>query len=170
MRDGLQVIVRLPYPSTQPKVLATASEVATMDLVRKYGVPTPKVYGYSTDAENEVGSEYILMEKASGQCLGDVWYEISDKERVKVLGEIVKEEAKMFGIPFPAFGSVYYAADLPEDMGRVSLGAEAGRFCVGPDVSLKHWFGTRSRPEIAKGPGEGAVVFRAMNQRADFMS
>ncbi|CAK1366384.1 unnamed protein product [Cercospora beticola] len=152
MKDGFQVIARLPYPSTQPRLLATASEVATMDLVRKYGVPTPMVYGYSTDAKNEVGSEYILMERATGRCLGEVWYEISDKERVKVLGEIVKQEAKMFEIGFPAFGSVFGAADLPEHIGRVEVGTEAGGFCVGPDVSLKNWFGTRSQLGMPRGP------------------
>ncbi|GIZ47268.1 hypothetical protein CKM354_001036500 [Cercospora kikuchii] len=152
MKDGFQVIARLPYPSTQPKLLATASEVATMDLVREYGVPTPMVYGYSTDADNDIGSEYILMEKAIGRCLGDVWYEISDEKRIKVLGEIVKQEAKLFGISFPAYGSVCYTADLPENMGRVSLEVEAGRFCVGPYVSLKYCFGTRSQLEIMRGP------------------
>lgn len=155
MRDGLQVIARLPYPSTLPKLLATASEVATIDLVRRHGVPTPKVYGYSADSNNSVASEYIVMKKAPGRCLGDIWYELSDKERVKILGAIVDEEAKMFTISFPAYGSVYNTADLPKHMSRAELlEAEAGRFCVGPDVSLKYWFGTRSQLEISRGPDE----------------
>ncbi|PPJ52072.1 hypothetical protein CBER1_10035 [Cercospora berteroae] len=156
MQNGLQVIARLPYPSTQPKVLATASEVATMDVVREYGVPTPTVYAYSTNASNPVGAEYILMEKVPGRCLGDIWYELSDKERVKLLGEIVTQEAKLFNIPFPAYGSVFKSDDLPDHMGRVALEARTGRFCIGPDVSLKNWFGTRSQLEISRNPATTA--------------
>ncbi|EGP88766.1 uncharacterized protein MYCGRDRAFT_38168 [Zymoseptoria tritici IPO323] len=152
MRDGLQVIARLPYPSNQPRCLATASEVATMNLVRSHGVPTPAVYGHSTDCYSFVGSEYILMEKMSGRCLADVWFELSDSQRVKVLGEIVDLEVKLFNIDFPAYGSIYQNADLPDGFDRVQIGQREGKFCVGPDVSLKHWFGTRSYLDFRRGP------------------
>lgn len=72
MKDGFQLIARLPYPSTQPKRLAVASEVATMALVRSHGIPVPVIYGYSTNINNPVGAEYILMEKVKGKSLGDV--------------------------------------------------------------------------------------------------
>lgn len=95
MADGFQVIARLPYRSTRPKALATASEVATMDLARHYGIPTPLVYGCSTDSDNPVGSEYIIMEKIPGQCLGNTWDHLADEERVTLLENIVnlKSEA-----------------------------------------------------------------------------
>ncbi|KAL7777655.1 hypothetical protein CFE70_004322 [Pyrenophora teres f. teres 0-1] len=56
--DGTSVLARLPYPSTQPRRLAVASEVATMNFVRTHGVPTPQTLGYAID-ENPVGSEYL---------------------------------------------------------------------------------------------------------------
>ena len=65
MRDSTSVIARMPYPSTLPRRLAVASEVATMDFVRAHGVPTPRILGYAIN-ENPVGSEYILMEKLAG--------------------------------------------------------------------------------------------------------
>lgn len=154
MRNGLQVIARLPYPSTQPRLLATASEVATMDLTREHGVPTPKVYGYSACAENSVGSEYIIMEKVPGRCLGEVWYALSSQERTRVLEEIVDQEAKLFSIPLPAYGSVYNTVDLPSKMGRVEFQNRSRRFCVGPDVSLRHWFLTRSQLDIPRSHGQ----------------
>lgn len=107
MRDGFQIIARLPYPSTQPKFLATYSEVATMDLVRRHGVPTPLVYKYCANVNNPVGSEYMVMEKVPGRRLTDIWYELCDKERIKILGEIVDQEAKLFDIRLPAYGSIY---------------------------------------------------------------
>ncbi|KAI7266089.1 hypothetical protein KC345_g8285 [Hortaea werneckii] len=152
LRDELRIIARLPYPSTQPKFLATASEVATMDLVRRHGVPTPVVYAYSANANNPVRSEYMVMEKVPGRCLADIWYELCDKERVKVLGAIVDQEAKLFNISFPAYGSIYSTGDLPDNIGHANVEADAAQFCVGPDSSLEYWFETRSQLEISSGP------------------
>lgn len=124
MKDGFQLIARLPYPMTQPKRLAVASEVATTDLVRSHGLPVPQVYGYSTDADNPVGAEYILMEKSRGKVLGDVWFMLSHKDRIKVLSGIAKHEAKLFDLDLPASGSVYFEEDLLPGMGK---GAVSGR-------------------------------------------
>jgi hypothetical protein len=41
-RDGFKVIARLPYPSTIPRRYGVASEVATMEFLRLYGVPFPR--------------------------------------------------------------------------------------------------------------------------------
>jgi hypothetical protein len=153
MRDGFQLVARLPYPMMQPKRLAVASEVATMDLVRSHGHPVPQVYGYSTDADNPVGVEYILMEKSRGKALGDVWFTLSQNDRIKVLSGIAKQEAELFSLDLPASGSVYYEEDLPPGMGKVSCqgGSSGKRLCVGPDASLKFWTETRSALDIERG-------------------
>ncbi|KAI5362917.1 putative protein kinase [Septoria linicola] len=129
MRDGFQLIARLPYPVTQPKSFPIASEVATMAHVRKHGVPTPAVYAYSHIQDNP---------------------DLSDKERVKLLGEIVDREVKLFGISLPACGSIYHADDLPSQLNRVSMSSEAENLCIGPDVSLKSWFLTRETARNSK--------------------
>jgi aminoglycoside phosphotransferase (APT) family kinase protein len=118
MKDGFQLLARLPCPSTQPKRLAIASEVATMTLVRSHGIPVPVTYGYSININNPVGAEYILMEKAKGKSLGDVWFTLSQKDRIKVLSGIVDHEAKLLSLSFPAFGSLYLEKDLPLEIGR----------------------------------------------------
>ncbi|RMY97077.1 hypothetical protein D0862_08241 [Hortaea werneckii] len=152
MHDGFRIIARLPYPSTQPKLLATSSEVATMDLVRRHNVPTPLVYAYSADANNPVGSEYMVMQRVPGRSLTDIWYELCDRERVKILGKIVDQEAKLFNIPLPAYGSIYKPSDLPNSVGHAKVEADAGQFCVGPDVSLEYWFGMRSQIDVSRSP------------------
>lgn len=154
MHDGFRIIARLPYPSTQPKLLATSSEVATMDLVRRHNVPTPLVYAYSADANNPVGSEYMVMQRVPGRSLTDIWYELCDRERVKILGKIVDQEAKLFNIPLPAYGSIYKPSDLPNSVGHAKVEADAGQFCVGPDVSLEYWFGMRSQIDVSRSPGK----------------
>ncbi|TCD61011.1 hypothetical protein EIP91_009162 [Steccherinum ochraceum] len=45
MRDKFQLVARIPYPYTVPKYFAIASEVATMDYLRAFGLPIPKIYG-----------------------------------------------------------------------------------------------------------------------------
>jgi hypothetical protein len=117
IKDGASVLARLPYPSTSPRRLAVASEVATMDFVRSRGIRTPEVLGYSIE-ENAVGLEYILMEKLPKRPIGDAWFDLSEQERLQILHDIVQLEAKMFSIKLPASGGIYYARDLPSDTHR----------------------------------------------------
>ncbi|KAF7125333.1 hypothetical protein CNMCM5793_001511 [Aspergillus hiratsukae] len=86
--EGTQVIARLPYPSTEPRIHATASEVATMGFVRLHGVLVPRVLAYSASDQNPVGSEYIIMEKAPGNELGDLWYTMTERQRLKMIFEM----------------------------------------------------------------------------------
>ena len=150
MLDDTQVLVRLLYPSIEPKQLAVASEVATLALLRAHGLPVPRVYAYSTDARNPVGSEYIIMEKLPGRPLGDRWFQLSDRERLKVLLQLVQLEAKLHAIELPASGSIYYASGLPSDASRILI--PDSDFCIGPDASLKWWFAERASLCIDRGP------------------
>ena len=154
MVDDTRVIARLPYPSTYPKRFAVASEVATLNLIRSKEIAVPKVLAYSVDSENAVGSECIIMEKVSEKPIGDMWYELTEKQRVKVILGIVKLEAKILDINLPAYGSIYHPNDLPPDMRRVSLGPQTyGQdFCVGPDAALKWWYKERSILDVERGP------------------
>ncbi|KDB20263.1 hypothetical protein H109_07782, partial [Trichophyton interdigitale MR816] len=45
LENGLQVVVKIPYPLSVPRRYATASEVATLAFLRLKGIPVPKVYG-----------------------------------------------------------------------------------------------------------------------------
>ncbi|OQE28241.1 hypothetical protein PENFLA_c005G00690 [Penicillium flavigenum] len=58
MEDDFMAIVKIPYWISVPKTYATASEVATLTLLRSKGFPVPKVYGWSSTTENPVGVEY----------------------------------------------------------------------------------------------------------------
>jgi len=154
MNDNTQVLARLPYPSTYPKRYAVASEVATLDLIRSHGIPVPKVLGYSADSENPVGAEYIILEKLPGRPIGDVWYDLSEKERLKVTLQLVQLEAKLFAIDLPACGSIYYSRDLPPDTQRIIIPWQVAdhELCIGPDAALKWWFEERSLLDINRGP------------------
>ena len=108
MRDGFKMVARIPYPATVPKYYAVASEVATMDLRRSSGLPTPKVYGYSPEPDNVAGTEYIFMEFIQGTKLSNIWRNLGDQQIISVLRQLTQLESKMMSIPFPAGGSLYY--------------------------------------------------------------
>ncbi|KAL5115273.1 hypothetical protein ACEQ8H_006865 [Pleosporales sp. CAS-2024a] len=155
MKDGSSVLARLPYPSTLPRRLAVASEVATLAFVRAHGIPTPRVLGYSAD-DNAVGAEYILMEKLPGRPIGDAWFDLSEQERLKLLLQIVQLETKLFSIHLPASGSIYFGRDLPPNTPRIDIPGSDGGLCIGPYAGLRWWFGERGDLEIDRGPHENS--------------
>lgn len=154
MRDGLQVIARLPYPSTIPKHYTIASEVATMDFVRLHGVPVPKIYTYAATSQNPVGSEYIIMEKVAGKDLGEVWFDMTSKQRLELVTQVVDMETLLFSLDLPANGSIFYKRDLPIELESVEIPGtgELDGFCIGPDVQLRWWYQERAQLPIYRRP------------------
>lgn len=156
MHDGFQFVGRIPYPATEPKRLVIASEVATMDFLRMNGIPVPKIYGYSTTSENLAGTEYIFMELVRGSNLGDIWFDLSEKARITVVTRLVELESRLFTLPFPASGSLYYAKDLGVETEKIALltseTSPESCFCVGPDTRLSLWYGRRSQLDVDRGP------------------
>lgn len=91
---------------------AVASEAATLDFLRSHGVPVPKVVGYPAVSKNDVGTEYLLLEKMEGIPLSDIWFTIDTKTRVKIMRQIVDVERRFMNIALPASGSLYFQRDL----------------------------------------------------------
>ncbi|RLL95011.1 hypothetical protein CFD26_101573 [Aspergillus turcosus] len=155
--DGYEVIVRLPYRLTVPKHLATASEAATLDLLRHNGVPVPKVLAYSADESNPVGAEYIMLEKLEGMSLSQQWFSMDNKSRVKIMKQIVKVENKFMTIPFPASGSLFYRKDLGESQLIVPIPGQSNRLepdqvVLGPTVQHEWWYRERNLLDVDRGP------------------
>ncbi|XPT00062.1 hypothetical protein M3J09_009224 [Ascochyta lentis] len=166
MHDGFQLVGRIPYPVTEPKHLVVASEVATMEFLRMNGIPVPKVYKYSTTPENAAGTEYIFMELVRGTNLGDMWFDLSEKARITVVTKLVELESRLFALPFPASGSLYYNKDLDAETNNIDVPTADlschSRFCVGPDTRLSLWHGKRLRLHVDRGPfTDSAAVLAA---------
>lgn len=166
MNDGLEVIVKIPYSIAEPRRLATESEVATMDFLRSKGIPVPRVYTWSSTADNEVGTEYIVMEKAAGQPLQERWFNLTAKEQTRLVTSYAKIEQKLFSFPFSSHGNIYYKEALPQNL-QAALYAtsaedrdgDAHRFCIGPIADYMFWRGRRAQLEINRGPCEFLVLF-----------
>jgi hypothetical protein len=158
MRCGFRMVARIPYPATVPKYFAVASEVATMALLRSFGLPIPDVYGYSPVPNNAAGTEYIFMEFVRGTNLSDIWFDLGEREIISISRQLAKLESKMMSIALPAGGSLYYTKDLENVAGSASrptgpgITLEDKRFCVGPDTRLPLWYGRRSQLDLDRGP------------------
>ncbi|KAG1752656.1 protein kinase subdomain-containing protein PKL CAK Fmp29 [Suillus paluster] len=175
MRCGFRMVARIPYPAMIPKYFAFASEVATMALLRSFGLPIPEVYGYSPTPNNAAGTEYIFMEFVQGTNLSDIWFDLGEGEIISISRQLAELESKMMSIAFPAGGSLYYTEDLENAAGSTSWPTRPGitledkRFCVGPDTSLRLWYGRRSQLDLDRGPyesAEAALVRGAENELA----
>lgn len=159
--DGYAVIARLPYRRTVPKCYAGSSEAATLDLLHSHGVPVPKVLAYSPDCTNPVGAEYTLLEKIDGTPLGNQWFSMDNKTRVKIMRQIINLEKRFMSIEFPASGSLYYRRDLEKSQCAVSLPgqseiAAANHIVIGPTAQHEWWHQERALLDVDRGP---CIVF-----------
>lgn len=157
--DQFQALVKIPYNISVPKIYATASEVATLEFLRLKGIPTPKIYGWSSTRDNPVGVEYIVMEPASGIGLDSKWFELTKKQQLTVTTEIVDMETKLFSIPFNATGSIYFKKDIPSHLqtdlyrpGTLDPDGHSKTFCLGPIADYMFWYGKRAEMQLDRGP------------------
>jgi aminoglycoside phosphotransferase (APT) family kinase protein len=165
MEDGFDVIAKIPYHIAVPEYFATASEAATLTFLRSKGVPVPKVYSYCAYAENPVGVEYLLMEKAEGVSLKSRWLEMTEKEVSKLAHSFVEAELKLAEIPFSATGSLYFKKDISSELqaplykeGHVGEG-EDSVFCIGPIADYMFWYGRRAGLNLNRGPWTNSAEY-----------
>ena len=159
MGDESEIIAKIPYHKTVPKRFTTESEVATMDFLSSHGVPVPRVYAWSSDASNAVGSEYVIMQKAPGQPLQSRWFELTPKERVHLVTSFVEIEKKSFNYAFGAYGSIYFKDNLPLHLqadlyapDTLDDNGDGRRFCIGPTVDYMFWYRKRAELDLNRGP------------------
>lgn len=126
MDDGKTVIARIPNPNAGPPFYATASEVATMELVRSrkkryhlrckarqnktdavckvrtvLRIPVPEVYEWCASADNNpIGAEYIIMEEARGVQPANVWNVLTADSKLAIMREVVSIETKLLSLSF----------------------------------------------------------------------
>lgn len=101
MEDGQKVIAKVPHPNAGPRVLTTASEVATMEFARTIlNIPVPQVLAWSATDQNPVQSEYIIMEEARGSQLHEVWQDLPLRKKSNIIREFVDIERKLLSVSF----------------------------------------------------------------------
>ncbi|PGH23274.1 hypothetical protein AJ80_02690 [Polytolypa hystricis UAMH7299] len=105
MDNGVQVVARTPNPYLPPTV-ATASEVATLDFLRnELNIPVPRVLAWSSDKDQPVGVEHIIMEKAAGEELGKSWPSMDISDRLGLVSQLANIQAKISSVDFKYYGT-----------------------------------------------------------------
>ena len=161
LKDGTKLIARIPYPCTIPRKYGVASEVATMEFLRSFGIPIPIVLGWSATADNPLGCEYIVMERAEGRPLFDTWFSMTFKERMKIIPKIVDIERKLFDIKFPGYGSIYFQDSLRDDVYRIPISTnnDTSTYCLGPSSEYLWWYQKREFYNADRGPCSSSPSF-----------
>ncbi|KAM5444027.1 Phosphotransferase enzyme [Microsporum ferrugineum] len=155
MANGSQVIARVPNPNAGAPHYTTASEVATMDFARtKLGIPVPKVLSWSSHALNPVGAEYIIMDKASGCSLAQVWPRLKNDEKRDIVQAIVSFDVKIRNSPLGGFGSLYYPRDIPSEIKHLPAfkSKDCGRWVLGPTTDRRFFDDGKGELSIDRGP------------------
>ncbi|KAL4779756.1 kinase-like domain-containing protein [Aspergillus varians] len=158
MSDGFEAIMKMLYHHDGPKYYATASEAATLQYLHSKGIPVPKLYGYSASASNEVGVEYIIMEKAPGTGLQSLWVDMSKRQRHKLASSFVEIEKKLFDLSLGCIGSIYFKKDIPSDLQATLYSTDSEKdqdsdsFCIGPTADYMFWHRGRDALDLYRGP------------------
>ncbi|RDW83787.1 aminoglycoside phosphotransferase family protein [Aspergillus mulundensis] len=169
MDNGREIIAKLPNPNAGRPHFTTSSEVATMDFLRNVlDLPVPKVYAWSSRAENPVGAEYILMEKQHGVMLSEVWGALKGKHRAQLVLQVVDFENILAATKFPGYGSLYYKEDLPSSADMLSSSlyvdntgkeVQSTNFAIGPTNHRAFFDFGKGSLDIDRGPWSSAAEY-----------
>jgi aminoglycoside phosphotransferase (APT) family kinase protein len=72
--------------------------------------PVPRVYSWNSNAKSHpVGADFIIMDKAEGVPLSQVWDMMNPPQRVQVLRAMTSLQSRWLGVSFSHYGGLYYA-------------------------------------------------------------
>lgn len=103
---------------------------------------------------NPVESEYIIMEKAPGVLLSDVWYQLERNEKNAIIQQLVDLQVLLASKSVSAHGCLFYRENIPQNLACSLEEAKDldPRFTVGPLVHPALWEDGRSNLDVWKGP------------------
>ncbi|RAH80876.1 hypothetical protein BO86DRAFT_390040 [Aspergillus japonicus CBS 114.51] len=159
MNNSRQLVARLPFVLAGPARLVTSSEVATIRYLQlKTKIPIPQIIDWNDDAkspENTIGSEYIIMEHASGVQLSQVWDDMTGDQRVRCISAIFQKMKGATDLRFPSYGSIYLQDGLVHPFARQPLNED---FCIGPHCGSRYW-PLKTRQRLNYGPWDNLDSF-----------
>ncbi len=124
-KSGKNYILKVINPLEKWKKKKTINEVFTIKLIeQKTNLPVPKIYDYSTECD-EIGFEYILMEKIDGNNLTEKF----SQDKINYLKQIANFVEEFQKIKFNKIGSLNEKYEVVEDL-------DIGE---GPFNSFKEW-------------------------------
>ncbi|GAD96739.1 phosphotransferase enzyme family protein [Paecilomyces variotii No. 5] len=124
MDNGREVVAKVPNLNAGAPHFSTASEVATMDFWsgRPGGFLGHRclayMHGISRAGSHSVGAEFIIMDKADGVPLSQVWGTLKLPQKLQVLVAITRLQKQWLSVSFSHYGSLYYTKDVRPPAGN----------------------------------------------------
>lgn len=169
------MIAKVPCPKLVPAQWITASEVATLEYRMSRSnpsqiiinelcsvklhtdVPVPRILAWNSDSSSSlVKSEYIIMEKVSGVQLAEVWENMDEAQKYKLIDNLTGVEGQLAGLEFPGYGSLYHRKSIPQSSTGNTIPVD-NEFCLGPAYSSE-WYPRFSGGRQCDGPCEHRPV------------
>lgn len=121
------------------------------------GTPVPCVHAWNSNAQSDsVGAEYIIMEKAQGVPLSQVWDTMALTQKLKVLLAMVQIQKRWLSVFFSHYGGLYYANDVDSSLAthyiRDGVIVEDSEFVVGPATGRDWCDAGRTGLDLERGP------------------
>ena len=85
LEDNREIVIKIPYKITAPDRWTTQSGTATLQYLSSQGIPVPGTDCWSSNKSNNVGTDYIIMEKALGTPLNHRWYYLNPVKRLNLM-------------------------------------------------------------------------------------
>ena len=128
--------------------------------------PTPEVHSWSSRAaDNLVGAEYIIMEKARGIPLVVVWDDLPAEAKAKILTAVSKLHKSWLSLSFSRYGGLYYSRDLSDPFSDHLYINEKGekitdpRFAIGRATGRSWADAGRASVNCNKGPWQSVTEY-----------
>lgn len=102
----------------------------------KTTIPIPKILDWSDNPSNTIGTEYIIMEHATGVSLHEKWPNMTVTEQLRCIAAISQKMKELADLDFPAYGSLYFADTPLVATQKLPLDQ---KFSIGPHCGATYW-------------------------------
>lgn len=123
--------------------------------------PVSSVLNWTANEDNPARTEYIILEKASGQQLNEVWDALEGPQQSTLARKFAELESKLATVRFPGYGALYLPDALPaapQTHARTRIIDIDDTYCLGP---MYHgaWPGGFSEDPDAYAEYSGPCIF-----------
>ena len=125
----------------------TESEVATlMFLSAKTSIPVARVIAWDSSSGNELGFEWLLMERVKGVILEGVWRTVSWQDKHVLTADVAEMVKRLRAFKFDRIGSLYFESALrqnPSEQDKINsslprAGEEEDALAIGRETCSTH--------------------------------
>jgi aminoglycoside phosphotransferase (APT) family kinase protein len=138
------------------------SEQATIQYVRQHtSVPIPQVLSAESSNNNELGFEWMVMERVMGDPLADQWLPLSWLKKELLVRNVIALNVQLFQKRFAAMGNLYTAKDLTQlptaNLSNTMLlgnehSTDGTAFCLDEIVSMEFFTEKHLQVNVPRGP------------------